>query len=225
MSKKGLFTGLLALLLVFALLGCEQVTSGTKPGSGPGTGASPDDKWTEVNLDEATGFDVFKGKWKSSAKRKQTVENVDYDVTMVQEATYPASGIRYGYGSDGRPIEVEIKDGVRVFSLMNGAPQGEPEYMEIAEFRSRYIQGADVYVNQSKTRIKTERVFTNLEIPTEGTEKYPGVMKPVETDEEWEQFQKQMLEESGGEYSGDMTVTFSAGAPYTMTITQIYHKQ
>lgn len=166
MSKKGLFTGLLALLLVFALLGCEQVTSGTKPGSGPGTGASPDDKWTEVNLDEATGFDVLKGKWKSSAKIKQTVENVDYDVTMVQETTYPASGMRDEYGPNG-PIEVEIKDGVRVFELMNGAPQGEPQYMEIAEFRTQYIQGADVYINQSKTRIKTEVAEPHPEISTD----------------------------------------------------------
>ena len=216
MSKKGLFTGLLALLLVFALLGCEQVTSGTKPGSGPGTGADPNDKWTEVNLGEATGFDVFKGKWKSSAKIKQTVENVDYDVTMVQEATYPASGIRYGYGSDGRPIEVEIKDGVRVFSLLNGAPQGEPEYMEIAEFRSRYIQGADVYINQSKTRIKIESVDTDPHIATKD-----NPWKPVENDEEWKQYQK----EYSPLPSGDMTVTFSAGAPYTVTTTQILHKQ
>lgn len=212
MSKKGIFTGLLALLLVFALLGCEQVTSETKPGSGPGTGADPDDKWTEVNLDEATGFDVFKGKWKSSAKIKQTVENVDYDVTMVQEATYPASGMGYG--------EVEIKDGVRVFSLVNGVPQGEPQYMEIAEFRAEYIRGADVYINQSKTRIKMESVDTDPHIATKDNS-----WKPVETDEEWEQFQKQTLEERGGEYSGDMTVTFSAGAPYTMTTTQIFHKQ
>lgn len=223
MSKKGLFTGLLALLLVFALLGCEQVTSGTKPGSGPGTGASPDDKWTEVNLDEATGFDVLKGKWKSSAKIKQTVENVDYDVTMVQETTYPASGMRDEYGPNG-PIEVEIKDGVRVFELMNGAPQGEPEYMEIAEFRSRYIQGADVYINQSKTRIKTEMIYNNPEIPTKDTENYPSGMKTIETDDEWEQFQEEFVKEQGV-FSGDMTVTFSAGAPYTMTTTQVFHKQ
>lgn len=188
-----------------------------------GSGADPNDKWTEVNLGEATGFDVFKGKWKFSAKIKQTVENVDYDITMVQETTYPASGMKYEYGS-GTPIEVEIKDGVRVFSLRNGAPQGEPEYMEIAEFRSRYIQGADVYVNQSKTRIKTERVFTNLEIPTEDTEKYPGGMKPVETDEEWKKFQEEVVKEQGV-FSGDMTITFSAGAPYTVTTTQILHKQ
>lgn len=205
MRKESLFAGLLALLLVFALLGCEQVTSGTKPGSGPGTGASPDDKWTEVNLGEATGFDVFKGKWKSSAKIKQTVENVDYDVTMVQEATYPASGMGYEYGLDGR-IEVEIKDGVRVFSLMNGVPQGEPQYMEIAEFRTQYIQGADVYINQSKTRIKTEVAEPHPEIST---------------DEEWKKFQ----ENYNPLPSGDVTVTFSAGAPYTMTQTIILHKQ
>ena len=223
MSKKGLFTGLLALLLVFALLGCEQVTSGTKPGSGPGTGADPNDKWTEVNLGEATGFDVFKGKWKSSAKIKQTVENVDYDITMVQETTYPASGMRYEYGFDG-PIEVEIKDGVRVFRLINGAPQGEPQYMEIAEFRTQYIQGADVYINQSKTRIKTEMVYNDPEIPTKDTENYPSGMKPIETDDEWKKFQEEFVKEQGVS-SGDMTVTFSAGAPYTMTITQNYHKQ
>ena len=220
MSKKGLFTGLLALLLVFALLGCEQVTSG----GGVGSGADPNDKWTEVNLGEATGFDVFKGKWKSSAKIKQTVENVDYDVTMVQEATYPASGIRYGYGSDGRPIEVEIKDGVRVFSLMNGAPQGEPQYMEIAEFRTQYIQGADVYINQSKTRIKTEVVYNDLEIPTKDTENYPSGMKPIETDDEWKKFQEEFVKEQGV-FSGDMTITFSAGAPYKETVTTILHKQ
>lgn len=223
MSKKGLFTGLLALLLVFALLGCEQVNSGTKPGSGPGTGASPDDKWTEVNLDEATVFDVFKGKWKSSAKIKQTVENVEYDVTTVQEIAYPASGMRYEYGPDG-PIEVEIKDGVRVFSLMNGAPQGKAEYMEIAEFRRRYIQGADVYINQSKTRIKTEMIYNNPEIPTKDTENYPSGMKPIETDDEWKKFQEEFVKEQG-EFSGDVTVTFSTGAPYTVTIAQIYHKQ
>ena len=219
MSKKGLFTGLLALLLVFALLGCEQVTSGTKPGSGPGTGASPDDKWTEVNLDEATGFDVFKGKWKSSAKIKQTVENVEYDVTTVQEIAYPASG--KGWGPEG---EVEIKDGVRVFSLINGAPQREPQYMEIAEFRSRYIQGADVYINQSKTRIKTEMVYNDPEIPTQDMKNCPSGMKPIETDDEWKKFQEEFVKEQGV-FSGDMTVTFSAGAPYTMTTTQIYHKQ
>lgn len=223
MSKKGLFTGLLALLLVFALLGCEQVTSGTKPDSGLGTGADPNDKWTEVNLDEATGFDVFKGKWKSSAEIKKTVENVDYDVTMVQEATYPASGMGYEYGLDGR-IEVEIKDGVRVFELINGAPQGEPQYMEIAEFRTQYIQGADVYINQSKTRIKKEMVYNDHEIPTKDTENYPSGMKPIETDDEWKKFQEEYVKEQGV-FSGDMTVTFSAGAPYTITTTQILHKQ
>lgn len=40
MNKKRLFTGLLALLLVFAFLGCEQVTSG----GGVGSGADPNDK-------------------------------------------------------------------------------------------------------------------------------------------------------------------------------------
>lgn len=223
MRKESLFAGLLALLLMFVFLGCEQANSGTKPGSGLGTGASPDDKWTEVNLGEATGFDVFKGKWKSSAKIKQTVENVDYDITMVQETTYPASGMRYEYGFDG-PIEVEIKDGVRVFRLINGAPQGEPQYMEIAEFRTQYIQGADVYINQSKTRIKTEMVYNDPEIPTKDTENYPSGMKPIETDDEWKKFQEEFVKEQGV-FSGDMTVTFSAGAPYTMTTTQIHHKQ
>ena len=60
MRKESLFAGLLALLLMFVFLGCEQANSGTKPGSGPGTGASPDDKWTEV-----TSLDGLEGTWKT----------------------------------------------------------------------------------------------------------------------------------------------------------------
>lgn len=197
MNKKRLFTGLLALLLVFALLGCEQVTSGTKSGSGPGTEASPDDTWTKVNLNEATGLDVFKGKWKSSAKTKQTVENVEYDVTMVLEMTYPASGP----GAGG----VAITDGVKVFMSMNGAPQGEARYMTLEEA----IQGGDVYVNQSKTRIKLEQVT---------------ILESLMSDEEWKTYQEESVKETG-ELSGDQTVTYSTGAPYTETITIIFHKQ
>lgn len=70
MSKKGIFTGLLALLLVFALLGCEQVNSETKPGSGPGTGASPDDKWTEV-----TSLDGLEGTWEYLYRSFEKVPN------------------------------------------------------------------------------------------------------------------------------------------------------
>ena len=197
MNKKRLFTGLLALLLVFALLGCEQVTSGTKSGSGPGTEASPDDTWTKVNLNEATGLDVFKGKWKSSAKTKQTVENVEYDVTMVLEMTYPASGP----GAGG----VAITHRVKVFVSMNGAPQGEARYMTLEEA----IQGGDVYVNQSKTRIKLEQVT---------------ILKSLVSDEEWKTYQEESVKETG-ELSGDQTVTYSTGAPYTETITIIFHKQ
>lgn len=216
MNKKRLFTGLLALLLVFALLGCEQVTSGTKSGSGPGTEASPDDTWTKVNLNEATGLDVFKGKWKSSSKIKQTVENVEYDVTMVQEVTYPASGP----GADGEAIT----GGVKLFTSMGGAFQVDVEYMEIAEFIIRYCEGADVYVNQSKTQIKTKRVKTDFKISTEDTTTYPAGKKNVETDEEWKTYQEEFVKKNG-ELSGDVTVTFSTGAPYTETMTTILHKQ
>ena len=216
MNKKRLFTGLLALLLVFALLGCEQVTSGTKTGSGPGTGASPDDTWTKVNLNEATGLDVFTGKWKSSSKIKQTVENVEYDFTAVQEVTYPASGL----GADGEAIT----GGVKLFTSMGGAFQVDVEYMEIAEFIIRYCEGADVYVNQSKTQIKTKRVNTDFKISTEDTTTYPAGKKNVETDEEWKTYQEEFVKKNG-ELSGDVTVTFSTGAPYTVTITTILHKQ
>ena len=87
MNKKRLFTGLLALLLVFALLGCEQVTSGTKSGSGPGTEASPDDTWTKV-----TSLDGLEGTWKSRYKMTTTVlTDPNAAITVLEEYTYPVS--------------------------------------------------------------------------------------------------------------------------------------
>lgn len=85
MRKESLFAGLLALLLMFVFLGCEQANSGTKPGSGLGTGASPDDSWTKVET-----VDGLEGVWKSSV----TVPNEDGkdSTTVVVTITYPASG-------------------------------------------------------------------------------------------------------------------------------------
>lgn len=204
MRKESLFAGLLALLLVFALLGCEQVTSG----GGVGSGADPNDKWTEV-----TSLDGLDGTWKSSV-----TANMDGGAaTLVTTMTYPASG----QNEDGAKVD----NGVRVDSsfIVDGKVMDSMvEYYSKDDYESIYMRAEDtsMYINQSKTRIKMESVDTDPHIATKD-----NPWKPVETDEEWEQFQKQMLEERGGEYSGDMTVTFSAGAPYTMTTTQIFHKQ
>ena len=78
MSKKGLFTGLLALLLVFALLGCEQVTSG----GGVGSGADPNDKWTEV-----TSLDGLEGTWKGLVRNTQTMPGSGTDTISLTTST------------------------------------------------------------------------------------------------------------------------------------------
>ena len=227
MRKESLFAGLLALLLVFALLGCEQVTSGTKPGSGPGTGASPNDKWTEV-----TSLDGLEGTWKSLIRETATVpasetgatDTISFTTSTETKVIVPSSG----------DISVTmIKDHteyVRTFAKVSKREEQDvwkeftgdaPEYIIFSEkapytatftmdvlrgdFEKGLVAGG-VTINQSKTRIKTEVAEPHPEIST---------------DEEWKQYQK----EYGPLPSGDMTVTFSAGAPYTMTTTQIFHKQ
>lgn len=87
MRKESLFAGLLALLLMFVFLGCEQANSGTKPGSGLGTGADPNDKWTEV-----TSLDGLDGTWKSRYKMTTTVlTDPNAAITVLEEYTYPVS--------------------------------------------------------------------------------------------------------------------------------------
>ena len=79
MSKKGLFTGLLALLLMFVFLGCEQANSGTKP--------NPDDSWTKVET-----VDGLEGVWKSSVTGTFKDPGSDEPVmTIVSTFTYPTT--------------------------------------------------------------------------------------------------------------------------------------
>lgn len=72
-------------------------------------------------------------------------------------------------------------------------------------------------INESKTRLKmvsiSESKIYDSDIDQE---------RPIKDDTEWEQYKAQQapfLPE------GDMTITFSSGAPYTVTTTQILHKQ
>ena len=216
MSKKGLFTGLLALLLVFALLGCEQVTSGTKPGSGPGTGASPDDKWTEV-----TSLDGLDGTWKSSMTG--TIVGPDekpIKVEQVMMMTYPASG----QNEDGSKVENGVREDAS-FIVDGEVMDSMVKNYSKDDYESIYMraENSSMYINQSKTRIKMEEVDTDFSFPTED----PSTpWKTVETDEDWQQYQEWCLSNFGGQLpSGDMTITFSAGAPYKETVTTILHKQ
>lgn len=74
MSKKGLFTGLLALLLVFALLGCKPMTDS--------------DQWTKV-----TSLDGLDGTWKSSVTATKVGSGgKPTTVELAIIVTYPVSG-------------------------------------------------------------------------------------------------------------------------------------
>ena len=203
MSKKGLFTGLLALLLVFALLGCEQVTSG----GGVGSGADPNDKWTEV-----TSLDGLDGTWKSSV-----TANMDGGVaTLVMTITYPASG-------KDEVTEQEIKDGVKTELQVDEVPP-TTTYVSKDDFERMLKNGevpvlgipdlgnGIVYLNSNKTKLK---VVSSPQEVTKGPDDMPI------TDENWTDFQ----ELSKSLYKGDMELVFSSGAPYMITMTQVFHKQ
>ena len=69
-----------------------------------------------------------------------------------------------------------------------------------------------LFVNSSKTRLKMESII-NVEEDT-------GVK--IKDEAAWKEFQDDYKKMAP---TGDMTITFSAGAPYTITTTQIYHKQ
>ena len=230
MSKKGLFTGLLALLLVFALLGCKPMTDS--------------DQWTKV-----TSLDGLDGTWKGLVRNSQTMPGAGTDTISLTTSTetkiiIPRSGdvsttiitdfsefIKVSAETQNKK-EQEIWEKVKEdfppetgFIFSEKAPYtGTKTFNTPRDAFEKNLVTAGVTVNQSKTRIKTEVVYNDPEIPTKDTENYPSGMKPIETDDEWKKFQEEFVKEQGV-FSGDMTVTFSAGAPYTMTTTQIYHKQ
>lgn len=193
MSKKGLFTGLLALLLVFALLGCEPITDS--------------EQWTKV-----TSLDGLEGTWKSSV----TATEIDSGgkPTTVEQAmiiTYPVSE-----KVSTETGEVDIKDGVKTEMLSNGKPVGYT-LVPKNEFESMLKTGIDsspvgtgtgcLFVNGSKTRLKLE-LITSVE--------------GIEDEATWKEFQDSYKKMAP---TGDITVAFSSGAPYTVTTTQILHKQ
>lgn len=197
MSKKGLFTGLLALLLMFVFLGCEPIMDS--------------DQWTKV-----TSLDGLDGTWKSSV----TMIGVDPDgkpiaAEQVTTMTYPASG-KVSTETGG---EVEIKDGVKTEMLSDGKSAGSI-LVPKNEFESMLKNGFEgplggsrtfLFVNSSKTRLKMESII-NVEEDT-------GVK--IKDEAAWKEFQDDYKKMAP---TGDVTVTFSAGAPYTVTTTQILHK-
>lgn len=198
MSKKGLFTGLLALLLVFALLGCKPITDS--------------DQWTKV-----TSLDGLDGTWKSSVTATEVGSGgKPTTVELAIIVTYPVSG-KVSTETGG---EVEIKDGVKTEMLSDGksagsilVPKNEFESMLKNGFEGPLGgSGTFLFVNSSKTRLKMESIIN--------VEEDIGVK--IKDEATWKEFQDDYKKMAP---TGDMTVTFSAGAPYTMTQTIILHKQ
>ena len=145
MSKKGLFTGLLALLLVFALLGCEPITDS--------------DQWTKV-----TSLDGLDGTWKSSVTATEVGSGgKPTTVELAIIITYPVSG-KVSTETGG---EVEIKDGVKTEMLSDGKSAGS-SLVPKNEFESMLKNGFEgplggsgtfLFVNSSKTRLKMESII------------------------------------------------------------------
>lgn len=193
MRKESLFAGLLALLLAFVFLGCEQVVNNS------------DDSWTKVET-----VDGLEGVWKSSI----TVPNEDGkdSTTVVVTITYPATG--KGVTETGG--EVEIKNGVKAEIFIDGQSQNAVVTSK-EEFESMLKTGVDsspigtvtgyLFVNGSKTRLKLEE-----------SQEIDGM-----SDSDWKDYQEEFKKNMPT--GGDMTITLSAGAPYTITTTLIFHKQ
>ena len=127
MSKKGLFTGLLALLLVFALLGCKPMTDS--------------EQWTKV-----TSLDGLDGTWKSSVTATEVGSGgKPTTVELAIIITYPVSG-KVSTETGG---EVEIKDGVKTEMLSDGKSAGS-SLVPKNEFESMLkngFEGPEVHPN------------------------------------------------------------------------------
>ena len=188
----------------------HKVDANTNIGTEPGTGENPDDTWTKI-----TSFDGLDGTWKASYITKvpsgnfETVESVPVELLMA----YPY----WGTGEEGQ----EIVNGVGFGIFLNGVGQptrilSKDELESILKTGTNGGVATELYINSTRTELKEVR-SQEAKIPNSE----PSNGRPIKNDEEWKQYQK----EYGPLPSGDMTVTFSAGAPYTMTITQILHKQ
>ena len=223
----------------------ENPDSGTNPGTEPGTGENPNDTWTEI-----TSLAGLEGTWESYAKNTVAVPVSDTDTvsfTYITEAKYtiPYSGdvsrtmiIDYTeyvkasakyQGKEEQLVWQEFKDNQRPEEDTNGNSITFSEkapytmtytYSESREQAEKEFTSGFIAINQLKTRIKINIVDSNpcISSPDDGSQ------NPVKNDDEWKKFQEEFVKEQGV-FSGDMTITFSAGAPYTMTTTQILHKQ
>lgn len=190
----------------------HKVDANTNIGTEPGTGENPDDTWTKI-----TSFDGLDGTWKASCITKvpsgnfETVESVPVELLMA----YPY----WGTGEEGQ----EIVNGVGFGIFLNGVGQptrilSKDELESILKTGTNGGVATELYINSTRTELKEVR-SQEAKIPNSNSE--PSNGRPIKDDEEWKQYQK----EYGPLSSGDMTVTFSAGAPYTVTTTQILHKQ
>lgn len=188
----------------------HKVDANTNIGTEPGTGENPDDTWTKI-----TSFDGLDGTWKASCITKvpsgnfETVESVPVELLMA----YPY----WGTGEEGQ----EIVNGVGFGIFLNGVGQptrilSKDELESILKTGTNGGVATELYINSTRTELKEVR---SREAKIPNSESPNG--SPIKNDEEWKQYQK----EYGPLPSGDMTVTFSAGAPYTVTTTQILHKQ
>ena len=189
----------------------HKVDANTNIGTEPGTGENPDDTWTKI-----TSFDGLDGTWKASYITKvpssnfETVESVPVELLMA----YPY----WGTGEEGQ----EIVNGVGFGIFLNGVGQptkilSKDELESILKTGTNGGVATELYINSTRTELKEVR-SQEAKIPNSE----PSNGRPIKNDTEWEEYK---LRQAPYLPEGDMTVTFSAGAPYTMTITQILHKQ
>lgn len=183
----------------------HKVDANTNIGTEPGTGENPDDTWTKI-----TSFDGLDGTWKASYITKVPSDNIE---TVELLMAYPY----WGTGEEGQ----EIVNGVGFGIFLNGDGQptrilSKDELESILKTGTNGGVATELYINSTRTELKEVR-SQEAKIPNSETSNG----RPIKDDEEWKQYQK----EYGPLPSGDMTVTFSAGAPYTVTTTQILHKQ
>lgn len=230
---------LIQVILTIRELPPPPIDGGTKPG----TGENPDDTWTEV-----TSLAGLEGTWESYAKNTVAVPVSDSDTvsfTCITEAKYT---IPYS-GDVSRTMITDYTEYVKasakyqgkeeqlVWQEFNKRPEEDTNgnsitfsekapytmtytYSESREQAEKEFTSGFIAINQLKTRIKINIVDSNPCISSPDDES----QNPVKNDEEWKKFQEEYVKKHGV-FSGDMKTTFSAGAPYTVTTTQILHKQ
>lgn len=191
----------------------HKVDANTNIGTEPGTGENPDDTWTKI-----TSFDGLDGTWKASYITKvpsgniETVESVPVELLMA----YPY----WGTGEEGQ----EIVNGVGFGIFLNGVGQptrilSKDELESILKTGTNGGVATELYINSTRTELKEVR-SQEAKIPNSNSE--PSNGRPIKDDTEWEEYK---LRQAPYLPEGDMKTTFSAGAPYTVTTTQILHKQ